>query len=69
MAQFAEMQPLFKSITLTRDDLGPFTRQYAEDHDIVTRPQRMLVDSFHGNKILLSMLRRYMDHGLDVIRV
>ena len=37
-ARFAEMQPVFKNVALNRDDLGPFIRRYAEDHDIITRP-------------------------------
>ena len=37
---FAEMQPAFKNIRLTRDDLGPFMRRYAEEHNIMaTRGQ------------------------------
>ena len=54
-AHFSEMQPVFKNIRLTRDDLGPF----------------MLVGSFHGDKILLAtpILRWYLEHGLEVTRV
>ena len=70
-AHFGEMQPVFKNIHLTRDDLGPFMRRYAEEHDIMTTPRRMLVGSFHGDKILLAtpLLRWYLEHGLEVKRV
>ena len=30
-AHFAEMLPVFKNTTITRDDIGPFMRQYAID--------------------------------------
>ena len=40
---FAEMQPVFKNIRLIREDLGPFMRRYAEEHNIMTTPRRMLV--------------------------
>ena len=65
------MQPVFTNIRLTRDDLGPFMRRYAEEHDIMTTPRRMLVGSFHGDKILLAtpLLRWYLEHGLEVTRV
>ena len=43
---FAEMQPIFKNVTVTRDDIGPFTRQYAEENDIMSAPRRMLVGSY-----------------------
>ena len=68
---FAEMQPIFKNTTVTRDDIGPFMRQYAEEHDIMSMPRRMLVGSYRGEKILLTtpLLRWYLAHGLVVDRV
>ena len=68
---FAEMQPVFKNVTVTRDDIGPFMRQYAEENDIMSVPRRMLVGSFHGDKLLLAtpLLRWYLEHGLVVDRV
>ena len=68
---FAEMQPVFKNISLTRDDIGPFIRRYAEEHNITATPRRMLVGSYRGDKILLAtpLLRWYLDHGLDVTHV
>ena len=51
---FAEMQPIFKNTTVTRNDMGPFMRDYAEEHDIMSAPRRMLVGSYRGDKILLS---------------
>ena len=66
---FAEMQPVFKNIRLIREDLGPFMRRYADEHNIMTTPQRMLVGRYRGDKILLAthLLRWYLDHGLEVI--
>ena len=68
---FADMQPVFKNVTVTRDDIGPFMRQYAEENDIMSAPRRMLVGSFHGIKLLLAtpLLRWYLAHGLVVDRV
>ena len=68
---FAEMQPIFKNATVTRDDIGPFMRQYAVDHDIMSTPRRMLVGSYRGDKILLTtpLLQWYLAHGLVVDRV
>ena len=68
---FSEMQPIYKNTTVTRDDIGPFMRQYAEEHDIMSTPRRMLVGSFHGIKLLLAtpLLRWYLAHGLVVDRV
>ena len=68
---FAEMQPVFKNVTVTRDDIGPFMRHYAEENDIMSALRRMLVGSFHGDKLLLAtpLLRWYLAHGLIVDRV
>ena len=70
-AHFAEMQPVFKNIGMQREDLGPFMRRYAEEHDIMKTPRRMLVGSYCGDKILLAtpLLRWYLDHGLEVLHV
>ena len=70
-AHFSEMQPVFRNIRLTRDNIGSFMRRYAEEHDIMTTPRRMLVGSFHGDKILLAtpLLRWYLEHGIEVTRV
>ena len=51
---FAEMQPIFKNTTVTRNDIGPFMRDYAEEHHIMSAPRRMLVGSYRGDNILLS---------------
>ena len=68
---FSEMQPVFKNASVTRDDIGPFMRQYAEEYDILSKPRVMLVGSFRGVKILLAtpLLRWYLAHGLVVDRV
>ena len=60
---FAEMQPIFKNTTVTRDDIGPFMRQYAVDHDIMSTPRRMLVGSYR------CLLQWYLAHGLVIDRV
>ena len=46
-------------------------RQYAEGHNILTKPRRMLVGSYRGDKSLLAtlLLRWYLTHGLVVDRV
>ena len=68
---FADMQPMFNNVTVTRDDIGPFMRQHAEENVIMSAPRRMLVGSFHGIKLLLAtpLLRWYLAHGLVVDRV
>ena len=62
---FAEIQPIFKNTTVTRNDIGPFMRDYAEEHEIMSAPRRMLVGSYRDDNILLStpLLQWYLTHG------
>ena len=48
----AEMLPVFKNALVTRDDIGPYTRQYAEEYNMLKNASRMLVGSYRGDKIL-----------------
>ena len=68
---FSEMQPIFKNANVSRDDIGPYMRQYAIENDIMSTPRRMLIGSYRGEKILLAtpLLRRYLAHGLVVDHV
>ena len=68
---FSEMQSVFKNASVTPYDIGPFMRQYAEEHDILSKPRVKLLCSFRGVKILLAtpLLRWYLAHGLVVGRV
>ena len=65
------MQLVFKNASVIRDDIGPFMRQYAEEHDILSKSRVMLVGSFLGVKILLAtpLLRWYLAHELVADRV
>ena len=70
-SHFAEMQPIFKNVNITRDDVGEHMRTFAEEHHILTQPRRSLIGSFKGEKILLStpLLQWYLAHGLVVTHV
>ena len=59
------------TLTVTRNDIGPFMRDYAEEHDIMSAPRRMLLGSYRGDQIFLStpQLQWYLMHGLIVDHV
>ena len=65
------MQPIFKNTMVTRNDIRPFMLDYAEEHDIMSTPRRMLVGSYRGDNILLStpLLQWYIMYGLIVDHV
>ena len=66
--QFSEMPPIFKHASLSRDDLSHEMREYSLTHDILSQPQKSLIGSFFGKKVLVltSLLKWYLEHGLIV---
>ena len=46
-SQFQEMQPVFKDIHVSRvrDDIGEILKTFAEQHNLLTKPRRMLIGS------------------------
>jgi hypothetical protein len=70
-SKFSEMTPIFKNFELTRDHLSDHMRAFAEENDHLKRPQRSLIGSMKGEKILLftDLLKWYLEHGLVVSRV
>ncbi len=68
---FAEMPPIFKNATVSREDIGELMQRYAEENHIMEQPRRMLIGSYYGEKILLAtpLLQWYLRHGLEVTKV
>jgi len=69
--KFSEMCPIFKNVEISREDIGDYMREFAEENDIMSRPRRSLIGSYFGEKILLAtpLLKWYLEHGLVVTRV
>ena len=44
---FANFPPIFKNTNVSRDDIGPLMKDYAEKNQYLTQPRRMLISSFH----------------------
>ena len=68
---FAEMTPIFKNATVTKDDIGAYMKQYMEEAGVKFSDTRYLIGSMFGEKILLiaPLLRWYLEHGLVVTKV
>ncbi|KAK3737997.1 hypothetical protein QZH41_009635, partial [Actinostola sp. cb2023] len=49
------MCPIFKNTEISRDDIGEYMREFAEENDIMPKPRRSLIGSLKGEKILLAM--------------
>ena len=66
-----EMTPIFKNTLVSRDDVGSHMKEFLEKNDKLKRPQRQLIGSFYGEKILLGtpLLQWYLKKGLVVSKV
>ena len=69
--KFSEMCPVFKITNISRDDMGDFMKNFAEENNIMAQPRRSLIGSMKGEKILLAtpVLKWYLEHGLEVTKV
>ena len=69
--RFSEMTPIFKNAMVSRSDVGDHMREHLKKHDRLKQPQRQLIGSYFGDKILLGtpLLKWYLEKGLKVTRV
>jgi hypothetical protein len=69
--KFAEMAPIFKNVDVSREHLSEHMENFAEGASFLKRPQRMLIGSLFGEKILLlsELVKWYLEQGLEVTRV
>jgi hypothetical protein len=69
--RFAELPPIFKNTEVCREDIGDFMKAYAEKTGTLKHPTRMLISSYHAEKILLAtpLLKYYLHQGLEVTKI
>lgn len=69
--RFSEMCPIFKNVEVGRESLSEHMRTYAEENHCLNQPQRMLIGSLHGTKLLLltKMAQWYLEQGLVITRI
>ena len=62
---FAQFPPVFKNASVSRDDVGQYTKQLCEDFDVLKKPRRTLIASYFGNNQLFTtdQLSWYIEHG------
>ena len=68
---FSEMCPIFKNVDIRLGDVGPYMKQYGEEHGFMKQPQRSLISSYFGRDLLLitPLLQYYLRLGLKVTRI
>ena len=68
---FEEMAPIFKNVELSRKHLSKHMLEFAQASDRLKRPQRALIGSLYGKKVLLAsaLAKWYLEHGLEITNV
>ena len=68
---FQEMPPIFKIVTVTRNDIGDFMRDFLEHNQKTFKDTRYLIGSMFATKILIitPLLRWYIAHGVIVTKM
>ena len=69
--KFSEMCPIFKNVKIGREDLNNHMRQHAEQAETLKQPQRMLIGSLFGKRILLltPLAVWYLEQGLTITKI
>ena len=62
------MPPIFKNVNISRNDLSPHMQDFAVKTCTLEAPQRLIIGSMYGEKILLlpTLLQWYIKQGLKV---
>ena len=66
--RFIEMAPIFKNVSITKDDLSDHMRQFLDGENINFKSSRSLVGCLQAKNILLisPLLKWYVENGLVV---
>ena len=70
-AKMAEFPPIFKNCEVGREDIGDYMRNYCERVNVLRKPVRMLISSYHANRTLMltTLLKFYLEIGLEITKV
>ena len=68
---FANFPPIFKNTYVSRDDIGPLMKEYAEKNQYLTQPRRMLISSFHlkNGTLITPPFLFYLQQGLVCTKI
>ena len=68
---FSEMSPIFKNINIKLEHISEHMQEFAKSSGHLKQPQRMLIGSLKGEKILLltPLAKWYVNHGLEITKI
>ncbi|KAJ8319270.1 hypothetical protein KUTeg_004361 [Tegillarca granosa] len=68
---FQEMSPLFCTTDVPYEVIGEHMQQHVTEHNLSTKPRRLLVGGMRGRNMLLAtpLLKWYLQHGMKVTKI
>ena len=68
---FSVYQPIFKNVEISIDDIGPYMKAYAQEHNLMKTKRKCLIGSFWGKDLLLitPLVKWYLQHGINISNV
>ena len=69
--KFKRFPPIFKNCEVGREDIGEHMRQFAEEHNLLPQPRRMLISSYKLEKgpLISPLFNFYLEQGLVVKKI
>ena len=69
--KFKDFPLIIKNTFVSRDDIGSFMKSVAEEQGLLKKPEKFLISSYFGDKILLStnLCKFYLEMGLKISKV
>ena len=69
--KFSEFCPIFKNAEVSREDISPLMRDFAEKTKCLSQPRKMLIGSYFAKKIFVitPLVKWYLEQGLVVTKV
>ena len=70
--KFSEFCPIFKNAEVSREDISPLMRDFAEKTKCLSQPRKMLIGSYFAKKaffLITPLVKWYLEQGLVVTKV
>ena len=68
---FDNFPPIFSNTIVNKNDIGELTKNYAEEHNLLSQPRKMLISSFTLQKgtLITSLIMFFLQSGLVCTKI
>ena len=69
--KYKDFPLIIKNTCVSRDDIGDYMRNVAEEHGLLKKPKKYLISSHFGKEILINteMAKFYLEMGLEITKI